>query len=161
MRLFEHLRPFVCFCQLFGLIPFFIENDNSSKKRFKKFSFSLCHPVCWWFFLLLTIQLIIPVWDIRTVLGLITETHVPSMFIGFVLHEHIFLILLSVMARYAICKYACINRAICLLRKVGNELAIEDLPPGFVPALKARVIIGISSSVILVSAITIELNKFP
>lgn len=151
MLLFEHLRPFVCFCQMFGLIPFFVENNNSPKNNFKRFSFSLRHPVSWWFFFLFAVQLIIPIWDIYGVLALIHQTQVPSMFIGFVLHEHVFLIVLVAMTRYAISKYPCLRRAICLLRKVSNELLIENEPAEFLSGLKIRVIVGIFAAVVCVS----------
>ena len=43
-----NLRPFVWFCQLIGFIPFRMELDSETKK-FQRFSFSLRHPLTWWF----------------------------------------------------------------------------------------------------------------
>lgn len=47
MDLFEQLNPFVRFSQIVGFIPFRIETSNLRKK----FSFSWCHFITFWFIL--------------------------------------------------------------------------------------------------------------
>ena len=45
----EKLRPFVWFCQLGGFFPYRMEVDPVTK-RFKRFTFSICHPATFWYF---------------------------------------------------------------------------------------------------------------
>ena len=45
----EKLRPFIWFCQLCGFFPYRMEVDPVTK-RFKRFTFSICHPVTFWYF---------------------------------------------------------------------------------------------------------------
>ena len=42
------MGPFVRLCQLSGFIPFRMEIDPLTK-TFRRFNFSLCHPLTWWF----------------------------------------------------------------------------------------------------------------
>ena len=45
------LRPFVWFCQIVGFFPFRMETDLQSGKL-KRFTFSFCHPVTWWYIMI-------------------------------------------------------------------------------------------------------------
>ena len=54
MDLLEQLNPFVRFSQIIGFIPFRIETNNHLKK---KFTFSWCHLMTFWFILTLVFQL--------------------------------------------------------------------------------------------------------
>ena len=45
----EKISPFVSFCQLCGFFPYRMEVDPVTK-RFKRFTFSICHPATFWFF---------------------------------------------------------------------------------------------------------------
>ena len=45
------LRPFVRFCQIVGSFPFRMEMDLQSGKL-KRFTFSFCHPVTWWYIMI-------------------------------------------------------------------------------------------------------------
>ena len=44
----EKVSPFVSFCQLCGFFPYRMEVDPITK-RFKRFTFSICHPVTFWY----------------------------------------------------------------------------------------------------------------
>ena len=52
----EKLRPFVWFCQLCGFFPYRMEVDPVTK-RFKRFTFSIWHPVTFWYFILALFKL--------------------------------------------------------------------------------------------------------
>jgi hypothetical protein len=155
MRVFLQLRPFVWFCQFFGIIPFFMVIDDSPAKTFKKFSFSLRHPVTLWFSFLFISLTVLPVLDIQIVWQIIPHTddaptHVPPIFLGFILQEHVFSFILLASARYLICKHACIRRAVSLVQKVNNELMVEDMPSEYIPAVRKHVIAAILSPLIAV-----------
>lgn len=158
MRVFLQLRPFVWFCQFFGIIPFFMVTDDSPAKTFNKFSFSLRHPITWWFSFVLIFLLVLPILDIQLIWGIIRHTddaptHVPPIFLGFVLQEHVFSFILLASARYMICKHARIRRAISLVQKVNNELMVEDMPSEYIPAVKKHVTAAILSPLIAVRII--------
>ncbi|EFX66300.1 hypothetical protein DAPPUDRAFT_116535 [Daphnia pulex] len=153
MRVFLQLRPFVWFCQFFGIIPFYMVIDDSPAKTFEKFSFSLRHPVTWWFSFLFISLIVLPVLDIQVVWQIIPHTddaptHVPPIFLGFILQEHVFSFILLASARYMICKHACIRRAVSLVQKVNNELMVEDMPSEYIPAVRKHVIAAILSPLI-------------
>ena len=152
----QQLRPFIWFCQFFGVIPFFIvNNDSPSPKTFQKFSFSLCHPVTWWFSFLFISFLIFPIFDNLVVWQTVRHTnegptHIPTMFLAFVLQENVFFLLLLAATRYIICKHACIRRAISLVQKVHDELMIEDMP-----SVRKHVIVAIIFPLIAVCLNTV------
>lgn len=157
MRVFLQLRPFVWFCQFFGIIPFFMVIDDSPAKTFKKFSFSLRHPVTWWFSFLFISLTVLPVLDIQVIWrilyhadGVPTHIGLPPIFISFILQEHVFSFILLASARYMICKHACIRRAVSLVQKVNNELMVEDMPSEYIPAVRKHVIAAILSPLIAV-----------
>ena len=52
----EKLRPFISFCQLCGFFPYRMEVDPVTK-RFKRFTFSIYHPVTFWYFFVNLIQI--------------------------------------------------------------------------------------------------------
>ena len=150
------LQPFVYYCQFVGLIPFVMETDEFPMKKFRKFSFSLRYPVTWWFFFLCISQLIVSIWDVRTVWHVFYEddllrSHIPSVLAVFVIQEHIFLIILLGICRYVISKYVCIRRAISFLQKVNNDLMVDDMSPEDIPSVTRPAIIGMISSVVSVS----------
>lgn len=157
----QQLRPFVWFCQFFGVIPFFIvNNDSPSSKTFQKFSFSLCHPVTWWFSFLFISFLIFPIFDSLVVWQTVRHsnegpTHIPTMFLAFVLQENVFFLLLLAATRYIIRKHACIRRAISLVQKVHDELMVEDMPSEYINSVRKHVIVAIIFPLIAVCLNTV------
>lgn len=152
----QQLRPFIWFCQFVGVIPFYMVNDDDSpSKTFQKFSFSLWHPVTWWFSLLSIFLLISPFFDSFVILRSIYHTDdgpalIPPIFLVFVLQENVFSFLLVVSARYIIYKHACIRRAILLVQKVHNELMVEDMPSEYIPSVWKHVFAAITFPLIAV-----------
>lgn len=65
----EKLRPFKWLCQLCGFFPYQME-VNPVTKRFKCFTFSIFHPVAFWYFFLIFIHLIPPsIWILKKTQG--------------------------------------------------------------------------------------------
>ena len=52
----EKIGPFVSFCQLCGFFPYRMV-VHPVTKRFKRFTFSICHPVTFWYFFVNLIQI--------------------------------------------------------------------------------------------------------
>lgn len=155
MLIFDQLRPLVFACQIFGVIPFYMETDPDTN-QFKKFSFSWKRPVTWWFICFFIANLIfLPIytrmfWQIFYNIGVV-RSNVPLAFIGFMLMEHIFFFLLIVMARYILFKYSHFHRAISLIQKVHNLLDVESLESEKFSSTKHRVIFGLISAFFCVS----------
>lgn len=155
MIIFQQLRPFVNFCQFFGLFPFFIENVPETK-QFKKFAFSWKHPVTWWFIILFFTYIIYIVldlwaaWEVFYYEGII-QSRIPSLFGIFFFLEHIHFFIIIVLTRLITLNSGRLRRVICLLKKVNNELNIESLSLSEIPKVKRRVNIGIVFILICVS----------
>ncbi len=161
MQIFTKLRPFFGFCQLFGVIPYFVETEDfPTKKKFKKFSFSLSHPVAWWFFFQCTFQVVVSFWDFKMIWNVLYEddgvlrSHVSRIISVFVLQEHIFYVAMMVMSRYVIIKYVCFRRAVYCLQKINSELMADDtMSPDGIPTVTRSAILSMISAIVGVSSI--------
>jgi hypothetical protein len=160
MQIFTKLRPFLVFCQLFGVIPYSVETEEfPAKTKFKKFSFSLRHPVAWWFFFLCTFTVVVSCWDFKMIWNVLHEddgvlrSHVSRIISVFVLQEHIFYIALMVMSRYVIIKYVCFRRIVYFLQKINSELMVDDMSPDGIPTVTRSVMLSIISAIVGVSSI--------
>lgn len=60
MSVFDKLSPFISLCQACGMIPFTIERDPATN-TFARFSFSFRHITTWWFLLICTLHLMVPI----------------------------------------------------------------------------------------------------
>lgn len=159
MKILDQLRPFISCCQFFGLIPFYVETEARTN-TFKKFSFSLRHPVTWWFALIFISQIFFIYFDTAVAWRVfytdgVQRSNVPFVFVAFMLIEHIFFFALAGTARYAISKYSHIRKVLYIVQKVHNELVVEDFPSKNKPSVTRRVILAMALSLICVSHQTI------
>lgn len=155
MFIIERLRPFVLVCQIFGLFPFYMENDPLTR-NFKSFSFSLRKPVTWWFFCLLVLQFVFLILDVEAVWTThlqegILKYKVPPIFGVFIFLQCLFFHILVSITRYVIFKYIHIRRAIHLIRKVHTELETESQPEENMPKVTRRVVLCLIFAFICVS----------
>lgn len=157
MVILEQLRPFVMFCQFYGMFPYYMELDPITKK-FKMFSFSVKHPVTWWFFFVILAQLVVIYFDIKISWKILFEDafpclHKPTTFVIFFCSEHLFFFILVLLVRYMTLQYSHLRKAIIYTQKAHSELQVEDLPQENIPAVKRRVFVGLFLAVVFVSLI--------
>ena len=153
MKILDQLRPFFSFCQFFGFTPLFVEIDARTKK-FKKLSFSLRHPITWWFIFVIFSQIAFFYLDMTMAWRSFykegaQQAKIPFLFIAFLLMEHVSFFVLALMTRYTIYKYPHVRKALAILSKVHNESVADDMPSK--PSVSRRVILTIVVSVIMVS----------
>lgn len=147
MIIFEHMRPFVFFCQILAVFPFYVESDPETKK-FKKFSFSFKHPVTWWFLLVLFLQI--------TFLGLTSlitwkfffeddqiRLSVPRILTDFFYLEHVWMLLFMALVRFLLFKYPSLRKVVNIVQNVHNALGVEDFSLEGIPSVKKRIIQGL------------------
>lgn len=144
MDLFEQLNPFVRFSQIVGFIPFGIDTSNLRKK----FSFSWCHFITFWFILTFVFALspvigYVLLHNYQTSIGNSTRKVPFSFTIVFVITLSFHAIMIF-MSRFISLRYY-------ELRRVTNSLTtgalkmLEKLEglPGLSNTLRRRTFIGI------------------
>jgi len=143
MSVFEQLRPFVSLSQACGFFPYTIES-NLNTKKFVRFTFSFRHLTTWWFFLVLSLQLV-------TVTGLVylswkqvvnmNEQKMPiTMSILFVI-SWFFVIAEFLTSRRIILHYGKLRSAVEAVQEV-ERLVGENIVAQHSTSVRTRVTIG-------------------
>lgn len=147
MSLLYQLRHLVRFCQIIGAIPYSMEiadDRKSSRSKCVKLSFSWRKPITWWFTIVITTNLTVPVislaffneasllWDLPKV------TLVITCFIG------ISTFIIVAVSRWIVLQPKKWNRIIRLIHKMDVILAYENLSSDRPNGIKWQVFTSVS-----------------
>ena len=140
----EKLRPFISFCQLCGFFPYRMEVDPVTK-RFKRFTFSIYHPVTFWYFFvnLLLISFLLARWpNIKTLSNPFAEISPIQMLALFTQHTELVVFYILVH------RLSLINKVVKFLKQV-DELMKVISNQSF--NISPRIYIGLACTFISVS----------
>ena len=140
----EKLRPFISFCQLCGFFPYRMVVDPVTK-RFKRFTFSIYHPVTFWYFFvnLLLISFLLARWpNIKTLSNPFAEISPIQMLAIFAQHTELVVVYILVH------RLSLINKVVKFLKQV-DELMKVISNQSF--NISPRIYIGLACTFISVS----------
>lgn len=145
MGVFEHLRPFVFFCQFSGFTPFRMLFHPESK-RFKRFVFSWRHPLTCWFIFQTFVQIALPIFEICTYYDHMTNSaglnnNLPLALYSIAIIGMSFHALLVFLCRYVSVHFSAFRRALERIQRIDSVLV--ELPDKCQLTLGRRIVVGI------------------
>jgi len=140
----EKIGPFVSFCQLCGFFPYRMV-VHPVTKRFKRFTFSICHPVTFWYFFVNLIQIsyLLARWpELKNYLDVVAEIS-PIQVLAF-FTQHTELVVFYILVH----RLSLINKVVKFLKQV-DELMKVISNQSF--NISPRIYIGLACTFISVS----------
>ena len=116
----EKISPFVSFCQLCGFFPYRMEVDPVTK-RFKRFTFSIYHPVTFWYFFVNLIQIsyLLARWpELKNYLDVVAEISPIQVLAFFTQHTELVVVYILVH------RLSLINKEVEFLEQINEPMRV-------------------------------------